>query len=91
MTSRQEWAASDDPAAVVENLKKIGRTAGMEDATMGACLEDGAMAQAMVAKFQSNMEADKVEGTPTIFVNGTKYGNMTYADLKAIIDAELAK
>jgi protein-disulfide isomerase len=37
------------------------------------------------------MEADGVEGTPTIFVNGTKHANMAYEDLKAIIEAELAK
>lgn len=89
--TQKEWAASDDANVVVENLKKIGRTAGMNDETMAQCFEDGAMAQAMVATFQSNMEADGVEGTPTLFINGTKHSNMSYADLKAIIDAELAK
>ncbi|MGB8812070.1 MAG: DsbA family protein [Paracoccaceae bacterium] len=89
--TQKEWAASDDANAVIENLKKIGRTAGMDDATMTQCLEDDAMAQAMVATFQTNMTADAVEGTPTIFVNGTKHPNMTYADLKVILDAELAK
>ncbi|MDP4032519.1 MAG: DsbA family protein [Pseudorhodobacter sp.] len=91
METQREWAASEDSAVVVENLKKIGRTAGMDDATLTRCLEDGEMAQAMVAAFQTNMEADGVEGTPTLFVNGTKYANMSYADLKAILDAELAK
>jgi protein-disulfide isomerase len=89
--TQREWAASDDPNTVVENLKKIARTAGMEDATVDACLKDTAMAQALVARFQTNMEADGVEGTPTIFINGTKYSNMDYADLKALIDTELAK
>ena len=37
------------------------------------------------------MEADGVEGTPTIFINGAKHSNMSYPDLKALIDAELAK
>ena len=37
------------------------------------------------------MEADDVQGTPTLFINGTKHSNMAYADLKALIDAELAK
>lgn len=91
MSTQKEWAASDDPTVVIENLKKIGRTAGMDDAAMGACLDDKAMAEAMVAAFQANMTADAVEGTPTLFVNGTKYGNMGYDELKAILDAELAK
>jgi protein-disulfide isomerase len=91
MEKQQEWAASDDPLVVVNNLKTIGRAAGMEDAAMQTCLEDAAMAQAMVATSQENMAADQIEGTPTLMINGTKHSNMSYADLKAIIDAELAE
>jgi protein-disulfide isomerase len=89
--TQQEWAGSDDPNVVVENLKKIGRTAGMDDATLDACMKNGAMAEAMVARFEENMKADEVEGTPTLFINGVKHSNMEYADLKAIIEEELAK
>ena len=89
--SQAEWAASDDPNVVVENLKKIGRTAGMDDATLDACMKDGATAEALVAHFETNFKADGIEGTPTLIINGTKHGNMSYADLKVILDAELAK
>ncbi len=89
--TQQEWPASDDPNVVVENLKKIGRTAGMDDATLDACMKDGAMAEAMVKRFEENMKADEVEGTPTLFINGVKHANMSYDDLKTIIEAELAK
>lgn len=89
--TQKEWAGSEDPAVVVENIKKIGRTAGMDDASLEACMSDGKMAEALVAHFEKNFEADGVEGTPTFFINGVKYSNMEYADLKAIIDAELAK
>jgi protein-disulfide isomerase len=85
-----EWAASQDPMQVVQNLKTIGISAGLDGAAIDACLNDQAKAEALIARFQTNMEADGVEGTPTIFVNGAKHANMTYADLKAIIDAELA-
>ena len=89
--TQQEWPASDDPNVVVENLKKIGRTAGMDDASLDACMKDGAMAEAMVKRFEENMKADEVEGTPTLFINGVKHDNMSYDDLKTIIEAELAK
>lgn len=88
---QQEWAASDNPQQVVENLKTIGRSAGLDDAAMDACLNDQANAEALIKQFQTNFEADGVEGTPTLFINGSKHGNMNYEDLKAIIDAELAK
>eukprot|EP01031_Cornospumella_fuschlensis_P019589 gene19589-24004_t len=87
--TQQEWAGSEDPNVVVENIKKIGRTAGMDDATLDACMKDGAMAEALVARFEENMKADGVEGTPTLFINGTKHANMDYAALKSLIEAEL--
>ncbi|NTT84622.1 DsbA family protein [Tabrizicola sp. SY72] len=90
-STQGEWAASDDPAAVVANLKKIGRTAGMDDAALDACMKDGATAEALVAHFEKNFTADGVEGTPTFFINGVKHSNMGYDDLKALIEAELAK
>ena len=89
--TQQEWAGSEDPNVVVENIKKIGRTAGMDDATLDACMKDGAMAEALVARFEENMKADGVEGTPTLFINGTKHANMDYAALKSLIEADLAK
>lgn len=89
--TQADWAASNDPQQVVENLKKIGRTAGLDDAQMDACLKDKATAEALVARYQKNFEADGVEGTPTLFINGTKFGNLSWDDLKAAIDAELAK
>jgi protein-disulfide isomerase len=91
LSTQSEWAATDDPAVVVENLKKIGRTAGMDDATIGACLDNSEMAQAMVTAYQTNSAADQVEGTPTLIINGVKHANMSYDELKVILDAELAK
>ena len=88
---QQEWPASDDPAMIVENLKKIGRTAGMDDAAMDACMKDADTAKAMIERSETNMKTDGIEGTPTLMINGVKHSNMSYADLKAIIDAELAK
>lgn len=88
---QQDWAASDDPNVVVGNLRQIGKVAGMDDATMDACMKDGAKAEAMVAQFEANMEADGIEGTPSFIINGEKHSNMSYEDMKAIIDAELAE
>jgi protein-disulfide isomerase len=87
----KEWAASDDPAKVVDNLRRLGRTAGLDDAAMDTCLNDGAMAQAMVNKYQKDSEADGINSTPSFMLNGVKHSNMNYADLKKLLDAELAK
>jgi protein-disulfide isomerase len=89
--TQKEWPASDDPAVIMENLKKVGRTAGMDDAAMDTCMKDASTAQAMIDRSEANMKADAVEGTPTLMINGVKHSNMSYADLKVILDEELAK
>ncbi len=94
-----EWAGASDVNGVVEELKKIGRTAGMNDDQIMACLQDNAMAEALVADFQADMAKafpnDSFGGTPSFLINGVLNpdinSNIAYADLKAILDAELAK
>jgi protein-disulfide isomerase len=88
---QSEWTASDDPNVVVNNLKTIGKTAGMDDATLDACLQDGAKAQAMVEHYEKVMAEFDVKGTPTLVINGTLHSNMSYADLRTLLDAELAE
>ena len=90
-TTQQDWAGTDDPAAVVANLKKIGRTAGLDDAALEVCMNDAATADALVKHFETNFKADGIEGTPSFMINGVKHSNVKYEELKAILDAELAK
>ena len=88
---QREWSGAGDPVLIVEALRKIGLTAGLTKEQLDACLSDGAMAEAMVAKFQKDAEADKIDSTPSLVINGEKFGNMAYADLKAILDKKLAE
>lgn len=93
--TQKEWPASDDPNVIIGNLKKIGLVAGMDNASLEACYKDDdgtqAILRAMIARSEANMTADAVEGTPTLMINGVKHSNMSYDDLKTILDAELAK
>jgi protein-disulfide isomerase len=90
-TTQRDWAASDKPAEVVDNLKKIGRAAGMDDASLDACMKDEASAKALIDHYETTFKAAGIEGTPTFLINGEKHSNMGYADLKALIETELAK
>ena len=85
-----DWTAGGDPAVVADNLRRIGRTAGLSDEEVNACLADADMAQAMVARYQENAEADGVTSTPSFMINGRPYSNMSYADFAEILDEELA-
>ncbi|MCU0908564.1 MAG: DsbA family protein [Rhodobacteraceae bacterium] len=88
---QQEWiAGGQDPALIAENLRRIGRTAGISDAELDACLNDGDMAQAMVALYQKNSTEHGVTSTPSFVINGTTYTNMPYEDFARILDEALA-
>jgi protein-disulfide isomerase len=90
-SKQQEWLDATDLAGISANLKKLGLAAGLDQASLDACLTDAGMAQEMLDLFNRNMAEYEVRGTPTLVVNGTVQKNMSYDDLKTIIDAELAK
>jgi protein-disulfide isomerase len=83
------WLAGGDPAQIAGNLRKIGKTAGLSDDQLDACLNDGENAKAMVAVYQKNAKADDINSTPTFIINGKKVSNMNYADFAAALDEEL--
>ncbi len=89
--TQQQWAATDNPNQAVANIRKIGTEAGLTNDQLDQCMNDGAMAQALVAKFQKDTAADKIKGTPSFVIDGTNYENMSYAEMSKILDAQLAK
>lgn len=89
-SQQRDWFGTGDPASVAENLRKIGLVAGLDTAQLDACFADQAKAEALVAWFQTNATADDVTSTPSLVIDGEKYPNMSYADLKVILDEKLA-
>ena len=83
-----EWTQGS-PAEVAENLRRIGRTAGLTNEELDACMTDAAMAEAMIATYEANMEVHEIPGTPAFVLNDELHGNMNYETLSGMIDAEL--
>ncbi len=88
--TQRDWLGNGEPQEVVNNLRKMGRLAGLEDEQITACLEDADMARSLVATFQHHSTADEINATPTFMINGEKFPNMPYSDLKEAIEAHLA-
>ena len=89
---QRDWIGSgQDPVQIANNLRKIGKVAGLNEDQLEACLNDSDKAQALVAWFQANAEADDVSSTPTLIINGQKHSNMSFSELSAIIDEKLAE
>jgi protein-disulfide isomerase len=88
--AQADWIGDGAEATISTNLRKLGLRVGLSQDALDACMTDNDRAQRMVATFQANASADNVSATPTLFINGEKYANMSYSALKAIIDAKLA-
>ena len=85
---QSEWSRGE-PAEIADNLRRIGRSAGMNDEQLDACLNDGDKAQSLVAWYQENAEEHGINSTPSFVINGTTHSNMSYADFSALIDREI--
>lgn len=83
------WSRAGDAAAIVGELRRIGKTAGLTDEMLDQCLTDADHAEALYATFVKNAEADNVNSTPSFFINGEPYGNMSYTEFQTILDAEI--
>lgn len=90
-SQQKEWIGGGSPAEIIENLRKIGKVAGLTDDQLDTCLADGEKAQTLVAWFQQNAEADDINSTPSLVIDGEKHSNMSWADLKTILDGKLGQ
>lgn len=87
--TQSTWAGSNDPAEVANNLRRLGRQAGMSDAEVNACLEDADKALELTEFYQANAETYGIRSTPSFVINGELYSNMSYSDFERILNEKL--
>ena len=81
---------NQEPAIeIVAAITNKADAPGIEKAKAISCLEDQEKALSLVEKFQFHVKRDNIESTPTFIINGKKYTNRSYDELKKIIDKEL--
>lgn len=86
---QSEWLAGGDPSIIIGNLRTLAKTAGLDDATLDACLSDAAQAEALFTWYQENADRDGVNSTPSFLIDGQKYGNMVYDEFAEILDGKI--
>lgn len=91
METQSEWSRAGDPVAISDALRKTGRLAGLQDDAIQACLQDEDKAKALISWYQTNAAADEIQSTPTLIIDGEKHSNMSYADLRKILDEKLGE
>lgn len=82
---QRDWAGSQDGAQVADNLRRIGRRAGMSDDELNACLADRDMATALMEVYRVNAERYSIRSTPSFVINERLYSNMNYGEFEAAI------
>ncbi len=86
---QSDWARAGEPLAIADAIRKVGRLAGLGEEQLEACMQDKDEAQKLINWYQENAERDNVEGTPSFVINGKKHSNMSYADMKEVLDGLL--
>ena len=84
-----EWTKGKEDVQIANNLRKIGLSIGMDSETIGECLSDGDMAQALVNEYQKNAEKDKISSTPSFLINGEKMKKSSYDEFVNKIEEHL--
>ena len=89
-SEQSTWSRYESSDKIVDALLKISAKSGIKKAKAISCLEDQEKALDLVSQYQIYVDKDAIESTPTFIINGKKYTNRSYEELKKIIDKELA-
>jgi len=89
---QRDWIGSGEETDIIDNLITLGKVAGLSEEDARACMnfEGNEMVDKLVETFRHHAAADEINATPTLVIDGEKHQNMSWDDLKAIIDAKLA-
>jgi len=85
------WSRSDSSDEIVDALLKISAKSGIEKGKAISCLEDQEKALDLVNQYKIYVNEDDIDSTPTFVINGKKYTNRSYEEIKEIIEKELKK
>ena len=85
---QKDWASGnrDD---IIKGLLSIGRQSGLTDDKSRQCMENSIMAKDLIEIFKKNAAEDGISSTPSFVINGELIENMSYEELKKIIDKNL--
>jgi protein-disulfide isomerase len=87
--SQEKWARAGEDTAIVSELSKLAKVAGLNDERINNCLEDTEKLRALVEWFKKNSSNDDVKSTPSFLINGEKFSNMNYEEFSEIIDRKI--
>ena len=85
---QKDWARGNRDE-IIDGLLSVGRQSGLTDEKSRMCMEDSNLAENLIEIFKKNITVDGISSTPSFVINGELVQNMSYDELKKIIDAKL--
>jgi protein-disulfide isomerase len=74
------------PDQMMQNLRRLAQLGGMSAAQMDACLADQTVQNVILTNAMTGEREHKVQGTPTLVINGTVHrGGMSYEELDNVL------
>lgn len=86
--SQANWSRAQNP---LDALGKIALLGGLSKEAFDACLKDEKLQTAILQQRMDGATKFKVSGTPTLFINGTKYSGMSAGQMRALVDSMLPR
>jgi len=85
---QKDWARGNRDE-IINGLLSIGRQSGLTDEKSKMCMEDSTLAEELIEIFKKNTSADGISSTPSFVINGELIQNMSYDELKKVIESKL--
>jgi len=84
-----QWSRASDPISALASLAKLG---GMSQSKFEACLKDVEVQNEILQQRLTASNEFKVQATPTVFVNGERYGGgMSLDQMRTLLTRKLAE
>jgi protein-disulfide isomerase len=84
-----QWSRASNPVSALGSLARLG---GMSQSKFEACLKDVEIQNEILRQRLEAANDFKVQSTPTVFVNGERYGGgMTLPQFRTLLNRKLAK
>jgi len=87
--TQSDWSRAGSEAAIADELRKIGRIAGLETEQLETCLTNSDKARGLIEWYQANAEEHGISSTPSFVIDGETYSNMSYGEFQEILDEKL--
>ena len=85
---QKDWARGNRDE-IINGLLSVGRQSGLTDEKSKMCMEDSTLAEELIEIFKQNTSADGISSTPSFVINGELMQNMSYNELKKVIEGKL--